>query len=121
MTNKNWDLIRALHSEKTHIPPSVVDYIAVEEILRDCAVGLSNTTIASSYNMDIDYVNGCTNYFLEFSGWTDDLSVSPLVFFDNGELEKLSEFDLSDETIKQARLVCLKYNRIKELIDEFYG
>ena len=69
MTNTDWDLIRAVHSDKTGIPPHIVDYIAVYDILKHCVSGKSVDSIAESLEFTLEYVGETIGKFLLLSEW----------------------------------------------------
>jgi hypothetical protein len=123
--NERWEIIKKIHSEKTGTPPHVVDYIAVFDILSKSVRGLSNITIAKLLKFDVGYVEEVLKTFLGYPGWCRNLEVSPLYCYELGftsytKFEILMKKDktLSDEEIKLAYLTCMKYEIIKQEIEE---
>jgi hypothetical protein len=117
MVNKDWALVRVLHSLLTGIPPDVVDYIAVSKVLQGCVSGLSNQTIAKSFEMDEDYVRKVLEKFFSFEGWKWDLSINPILIY--GRVFGIEEdfydklFPHMDEgMIDIAYKLCLIYRKI---------
>jgi len=118
-----WELIRAIHSDKTGIPPNVVDYIAVRDILFSCISGISNKSIADFFHMDEEYVREVIEEFFDTSGLSVDLPVRPYFFYKQDMsgsefADKLSEY-LDPSSIMDMYLACAMFDKIKEEIIKY--
>lgn len=122
----NWRTIRAVHSSITGIPPHVVDYIAVEDILVNFVQGLSTTSIADLYEMDMSYIEEVLKDYLFCTGWVQDLKFNPLKVFK----ESFAESEIFNNKIISYNIkygydippfslfnVCKLYIKIKEQIE----
>lgn len=121
MTNTDWDLIRAIHSDKTGIPPHVVDYIAVYDILKQCVSGKSVDTIAVFLEFTSEYVVEVSKKFLFTEGWSIDLSINPYQLYLAGlyNMRKYKRVmqcisSLSDYDIMNSFRACYLFNKIEQ-------
>lgn len=127
MENKGWIKFRKFYSELYHIKNSLVDMIAVYEILLFCASGRSNKTIARFLDMEEDYVSDVLEEFISFRGFEYDLDLNPSSIFDRvenfeefvNEVKLVSPLSVDTELILWYS-VCTRFNSIRERIDKFY-
>ena len=81
MINTFWRDLRKYHANKTSSTEKVIDYIAVFEILRLCATGISNADIADMLSIEEYYVKETILEFLDFPGFRSNLAYSPYRFY----------------------------------------
>ena len=132
MSNE-WELIRAIHSYKTNVPPHVVDLIAVKELLRLYAEGTCVTDISLLLSLDVEYVRAVLQdyYSVVFVDWSATLEFNPYKFYkeSSGDLdlyiEKVCLFAdfviLTEADIIYTWLVCKEYEIYKKEIEEYEG
>lgn len=129
MGEQRWLKIKDILKGLLGVPEQVLDYVAVEEILKLCASGLSNETISRQLNMDEFYVEDVLDEFFEFDGWEVDLDVNPWFIYKK-DVRNQSAFEyrvntltdlMDDLKMKEAYHVCSMYQRIREEIDKYYG
>lgn len=126
MISKHWELIRAIHSEKTGIPPHIVDCIAIYEILSKCVRGLSNKTISKLFDFKIQYVEVVLKEYLNFDGWRKNLAISPYHIY-RASLTSPNKFskalqvmsNLSIQEIKMSYEICFKFEKISKEIEKY--
>jgi hypothetical protein len=123
-----WKEILKFYEKELDIPRNVTEFLAVLEILKGCAMGLSNNRIAKGYD-DVDYVAITLINYFNFPGWEYDLDFSPLAIYkrNNGnylayeqEITMISNEDFNGN-IKISYNICKKYIKVKEEIDKYYG
>lgn len=119
-----WKLLQAFYKNHFGISPDLLDKIAVEPLLEDCASGRSNQFIANKYDTDLEYVSEVLDEFLDFEGWENDLDVNPLMIY--GSLD--ADFSYYKSVIKTVSClvnqsdillsygICRKYTKIRKEI-----
>lgn len=123
-----WDLIKLIYWKKFGIPPMVVDFIAVQDVLRKCVSGYGNRTICFATDEPINYVRDTLIYFLGFAGWDDDLDINPLAVYNacDNSFEKykqdivITSALLTDFQIELSFKVCERYKTILKEIKKYY-
>lgn len=111
MTDELWNGIKDFYYEKFGIAPELVEIAPILDLLRLCASGSSNKTIAEFFDEDENYLADMFDAYLGFRGWSTDLKFSPLSLYK--ELE-----DKSKDNFVEAAV--LKYGRIFGF-DEMYN
>jgi len=119
-----WELIRAIHSDKTGVPPHVVDYIAVRDILFSCISGISNESIANFFHMDEEYVQEVLIEFLHFDGLEEDLTIRPYLFYKKSVNHVDFALQIHDivpdaDLIVELFYACEVFDKIKEEIIKY--
>ncbi len=127
MTNVDWDLIRAVHSEKTGVPPHVVDYIAVYDILKLCVSGKSIDSIAESLEFTSEYVMETIGKFLLLPEWEEcTINLYHLYLASLRDLQQYRKIvsrisSMSEQDITSSFSACyLFYGIEQELISHDY-
>ena len=128
MESNAWDLIKKIYKKNFDISGSLVDYVAINDILLQCVSGLANEKISFSTDLDLEYVEATLYSYLGFSGWDCDLDLSPWYVYQSvsgnkfafekkiNDLTKL----LKDDIIDLAYRVCSIYESIQKEIEKFY-
>lgn len=128
MEHTGWDLIKKLYEDNFDVNGHVIDYVAVNDILKFCVSGFSNEKISGLLKLDQAYVHKVIYNFLGFYGWEADLDLSPWRIFCrvNGskfafakEIEVLTNL-VNDDIIELAFRICSIYNSIRGEIEAFY-
>ncbi len=123
-----WSLLKHFYNVKFNIPNRVVDYIAVQDILKKSISGYGNSRIAYSIGETIIYIKEVLNEFLDFGGWTLDLDVNPLAIYNRSnnsfinfrqEILMLTAL-MSDPDIYVSFYLCKKYKKIESEIKKYY-
>jgi hypothetical protein len=104
-----WEQIRQFYQDRLGIEPSLVEIMADFEVLKLCASGSSNTTIAGFLNMDAELVSNIIDKHFGFMGWKIDLDINPIRLYKNGELH------LDNDTTQK---VCETFSCLERLLDE---
>ncbi len=124
---KTWEMIQTMYKKLHGIPPRVVDYMAVEPIVKLCADGRSNSFISRKLNLDISYVSFTLKEFLRFPGWEEDLDISPLSVYNlsyrdfivyKTNMRSLSS-TIDKNTINKSFNICRSYHTIRKEIEEY--
>jgi hypothetical protein len=128
METTTWDLIKEIYEKNFNVEGTVIDYIAINDILLQCVSGLSNKKISFSTDVDLQYVEATLFTYLGFSGWKQDLDLSPWYVYQSvygsrfafekkiNDLTKL----VNDDIIDLAYRICSIYDSIKKEIEKFY-
>lgn len=123
-----WDYILNKYSKAESLPPIVVEYIAVFDILKYSVEGISNKRISSRLNMPVDYIENVLIDFLHFTGWDVDIDFSPVALFYLSacnysvfyyKVISTSLYDVSDNIITLMYNICIRFNKIKETINKY--
>ena len=72
-----WEFIQSLYKRYFNIPPSVVDLMAIEGIIKLVANGYSNKHVAKDLELEIEYIEEVIKEYLKFPGWIEDLDIIP--------------------------------------------
>ena len=97
-----WEQVKQFYKDRFGIEPQLVEIMSDFNILRMCASGTSNDSIAKMFNLDIEYVSYVIEKYFGFKGFPMDLSISPLAIY--------KEFDSKDPQSFHAKLVSLGFN-----------
>jgi hypothetical protein len=125
----NWEYVKNFYVQHLHFPPRVVDYIAVDQILKYCVEGISVKSIAGYTESDEEYIAQVLVEFLEFLGWSEDLDVNPLAIYErlNGDYKEFrTEIELLTPLMPSVKInksygLVRKYLRIRKEVDKYYG
>jgi hypothetical protein len=126
--NNLWDCIKKFYELKFNIPSRIIDYIAVQSILKKCTSGYSNRRISYAINEPIDYVKEVIEEYFGFSGWMTDLDVNPLALYNRTKGEFIP-FDqevrmvsslMNYTNIEISFKICRKYYMIEREILKYY-
>jgi hypothetical protein len=124
---ETWETIKSFYREKFGTAPEMVELAPVLDLLRLCASGASNKSIANFFNESEEGLMELFDAHLGFMGWKQDLSFSPLKLYK--ELDKPDGQTFADAIIlkhgyklnidlghmyESARLV----ERLERLFDE---
>lgn len=120
ITNNSWRFLQAYLDYFQEVPPFVLDFLAIEEIIKYCISGISNKTIALSLDISEELIKDILEKFLEFSGWEEDLDISPMFFYNSSygiyllyrnKIEEVSPVT-TEEIILQSYRVCHTYQNL---------
>lgn len=103
-----WTQILQFYKDKFNLEPDMVDLATNFDILKMCATGASNKTIADFLNIDEELVTNTIDKYLGFTGWEEDLKYNPYKIY-TGIAEEFSEFEF---TLVNAVLV------LERMLDE---
>jgi hypothetical protein len=124
----SYETIRKIYVDKLGIPENVVDLIAVQDVLKFCAIGISNEEISSLLQIDEDAVEDILKAYYSFNGWIEDLDLNVYsVYLRNTSFQgysedvKLVSGTISDKAIKDSYEICYKYNEIRKEIERYDG
>jgi hypothetical protein len=73
-----WNEVKDFYYERFGIAPELVEIAPILDLLRLCASGSSNKTIANFFNETEEGLMELFDAYLGFMGWEKDLSFSPL-------------------------------------------
>lgn len=126
--NNRWELIQSALSANSGVSKAVLDYIAVDPILKLCVGGRSNQSIAGYLGFEIKYVKESIQEFLEFDGWENDLDINPWYAYQKSPHNQASFTYtiqvltglVSYDTIVIAYSICSKYDLIRKEIEKYY-
>jgi hypothetical protein len=76
-----WEELKALYFKEFGISGEVLDYIAVFDILKLIALGMSNLNIGVRLHLDESYISEVAQEFYHFEGWKSDLAFYPLLCY----------------------------------------
>jgi hypothetical protein len=127
METELWKQIVSIYKEKFSADESIINLIAVKDILKLAVCGLSNTSIANHYDFDILYIQTVLKEFLDFEGWDTDLDFSPMLIYKNNTLfgtffnavalvSAVSEPNLVQKSFE----LCEKFSEIERTINANY-
>jgi hypothetical protein len=124
-----WDVIKRIYKDKFNVSGKVVDYIAVQKILKCCVDGHKNSVIASITKQPVGYVNDVIVEFLHFYGWKETLDICPLMCYKRASKDYKRFIDicykesnvLTKDMIKTAFDICVIYHRILGEINKYYA
>ena len=124
--NDSWSLFKALGYTFKGVSPATLDYIAVLDILKGCASGMSNYNIASLMGLTEKEVVEVLESFLEYSGNEDDLPYnSYAVFLDYaGSYEHFIKalLEIADkEELDRMYKICYNVDAIEKEVDSYYA
>jgi len=126
MINSLWSHIKKLHSDKTGVPERIVEYIAIFEMCRLCATGVSNTTISEMLELEEYYVKESLIDYLDFPGFPANLAFSPYRFykvargdFDTFVRNLKGTYNMPFKWIVTVFGLCTKVEFIEEKIKEY--
>lgn len=124
-----WETVKEFYYEKFDIRGELVDLMASYDILALSASGVSNETISSILNIDIEEVKSEIQKYLGFDGWEHTLEFNPRKMFENySEIDDASYaiflFNIKQDGFKDANLlvdVLQRFHKLeKELENEWH-
>jgi len=125
----SWKLVEHFYEKYLEIPSYIVYFLSIENVVKGCAMGLSNVRIAKKNLLDIYFVSGILSEEVDFEGWNYDLDFSPLAIYNRSnenflayeqEILTISPFNF-ENLVKLSFNICKRYNYIKKEIDKYYG
>lgn len=123
--NELWEQFKKYYMNLHKVSERIVDLIAVIDIIRLCAKGLSNKSISKFLDMDEEYIRSVLIEFIDFEGFDKNLDMDILdVFQRSSSIEEFSQriseiTPLISEGDKQKGYeVCMKYFQLKKELDE---
>ncbi len=124
-----WDIIKQLYETKFNIPGKVIDYIAVNRILKACVDGYKNSTIVDIVKDDRGYINDVIVQFFHFYGWDETLDIPPFLWYTkcHGEWNcfehrcNTESCMMTDIMIKEAYRICELYSKFLKEINDYYA
>jgi len=128
MKNPSWDAVVEYYANVLDTPRKTVNHMAVFDILRLSVKGYSNTYISELLQMDKRYVRDVLIEFLKFTGWKNDLDLSPIDVYNRcdgnftcyaHECTTISSlFDRDSVLISYT--ICNDFTKIKKGLDDYY-
>lgn len=127
MGDQRWRDVKEILQDLVGIPNEVLDYIAVQEVLKLCASGRGNTAIARQLGLEVKVVSDIVKEFFNFDGWDDDLDINPWFLYRKDPYNQ-SGFEyrirtltklIEDDIITLAYHACSVYGRILEEIEKY--
>ena len=108
MSNKmeTWNQVKQFYKDKFDLEPNMVELATNFDILKMCATGASNKTIADFLEIDEELVSAVIDKYLEFSGWEFDLPTNPMKLYNAGEVEFT------------AKNICEQFSVLERLLNE---
>jgi hypothetical protein len=124
-----WDLLKELYKASYGVSGIVVEYIAVYDILKSCAEGKSNSTIALSLDFDKDYIKATTKEFFNFDGLIIDIGFNTRHLYakykDNqcGYLTMCKVLDdlIAEDIYKNLWVANVLLDKIESEIENYYA
>ena len=124
----DWIITRKFISDVIGIPEYILDYIAVDDILRRSLSGRSNRAIAKDLKMKIYYIVHVLDQFLESNGWEEHAEYNPLALYyksgmdyDKFKEEMAMSYHVYDE---QYFVICFnmceKFRLMREEVKKYY-
>lgn len=122
-----WETLKSFYKEKFGIAPELVDIVSVIDLLKLCAAGADNKSIASFLNETEMGVAQTIDAYLGFMGWEYNLSFSPMRLYK--ELNKpdvetfINEviirygYKLNEDITKMYESACI-VDKLERLLDE---
>ena len=99
--NETWEEVKSFYRERFGTAPELVELAPILDLLRLCASGSSNKSIAKFFGETEEGLMELFDAHLGFMGWSIDLSFSPLKIY--------KELNFPDED-KFKHTVILRYN-----------
>lgn len=128
MNEQLWKEVLDIYENSFGIPNRVVESLASYDILYLCCTGLSNETISTTLDIDINTVSEVLKEKLNFIGWYKDLDISPLYVYNsvNGVKDLyiasvMTVKGLIDKVfVSKSYTICRKFERIEKEINKYY-
>lgn len=124
--SKNWKVFKEKFIE-THknVPPYILDYIAVEDILLSHLKGYSIEKICEIYQLSEEYVTIVIGDYLRVSPRRVALNFSPYSIYKNEKIDKNKFLNfvknkLPEEEGEALYDACMLFELVEEQIEEFY-
>lgn len=124
----SWDAIKLFYRDKFNIPEHTIEYIAVKDILKNCAMGYCNRRISRKVRHNITYVRTVIREFFGFDGWNIDLDFSPLALYKRCNDSYLAYIQsvvmlssLPDDRVRLSYNIAKIYMNIEKDIEKNYG
>jgi hypothetical protein len=89
----DWGVISALLSEKLNIPIRILNLVAVYDILKLTASGVSKLEISLVTEQPISYVEDASFNYLGTIGWDTDIDFNPYQVFMNNLTHGYADFE----------------------------
>ncbi len=90
--NEVWEEVRKFYIEKFGISPELVDIAPILDLLRLCASGSSNKSIAKFFDETEEGLMELFDAHLGFMGWDIDMKFSPLKLYKELDDKSLESF-----------------------------
>lgn len=122
----DWYFIRSFIKRKFNIDETIVDYIAVIDILELCVAGKSNTSICRILDLDKEYLDEVLTDYLSFKGLETDLDFYPIIVYEKARgsqntFETLCYTLDYFENLDELYNACMSYLEVKKEVDKFYA
>jgi hypothetical protein len=125
MNDDTWNQVKDFYTQKFGIAPELVDIAPVLDLLRLCASGSSNKTIALFYEENEEWLADMFDAYLGFRGWQNDLKFSPLMYYKQRGFKTEQEF-IDEVTMrfgynpatKEMYNACVVVEQLERLFDE---
>lgn len=123
-----WEFFISDYSNKTLLPVSILELIAIYPVVKLCAEGISNMRISKRLDFPIRYVEDILIDYLDFSGWDLDLDFSPIAMYSRSnknfdiyyyEVYTVTPVALSNRFINLSFNICTRFIKIKEKLKEY--
>ncbi len=124
----SWIAIKQLCKARFQVDPTVLDYIAVYDVLELGARGKSNKVIEVMTGFDSEYIQATLEEFYSFSGLSMNIKVDVRSVYQRHKYNKyrfisfIRSADPVEETVLQKLYYANQYlDKIERLIDDYYG
>lgn len=127
--NSSWKDVVDFYRTNLRVPETVVNYLAVYDILEASCTGVSNEDIAGEMSVEVKYVKDTLIEFLNFRGWDKTLDISPLFVYNKTkgikELYWAAVMAIPDimpkSYVDKSFTICKRFIKIERTIDKYYG
>jgi len=124
--SKNWKLFKDKFVEQyKDVPPYIIDYIAIEDILLCHLKGEALEKICETYQLSPEYVTMVVGQFLKVTPRNIALDFNPYMVYNNKEVDKelflkLVKNRIPEEEGELLYDACVLFELIQEQIEDFY-
>lgn len=87
-----WDTVKSFYKEKFGITPELIEVASVFDLLKMCASGSNNKSIAKFLDETEMRVAEILDAYFGFMGWSRDLEFSPLKEYKELSSKNINEF-----------------------------
>jgi len=98
-----WESVKQFYQEKFGIAPELVDVMADFYVLKLCATGASNSSIAHFLDMEVEIVGEIIDRNFGFTGWDNNLDFNPLRLYKS--MNEVSKELFRDRVIEDYKYV----------------
>lgn len=108
-----WETVKSFYREKFGTAPELVELAPILDLLRLCASGASNRSIANFFNETEEGLMELFDAHLGFYGWKNDLPLSPLKLYKEMHYPMEQEF-INAVILKHGHLLGIDLRKMYE-------